>query len=113
MAVDGSLSMILTEPLKFVCADAVLKITSANQYVPAAGPSIEIGFNAEHYKGLVLLFKFGQPRDSQFLSQDSHNHRSQVPRTHKRNGLTKTLSYINFMSTNTSNFGRVNYVGFP
>ena len=59
--------MTWTKPLKFVCADAVLKIASANQYVPATGPSIEIGYNTEHYNGLVLLYKFVQPRDSQFF----------------------------------------------
>ena len=69
----------------------MLKIVSVNQYVPAKGPSIEKGYNTEHYNGLVLLFKFVQPRDSQVLNQDSRYHRSRVPRTRKRDGLTKTL----------------------
>ena len=55
MTVAGLLSMTETKPLKFVCADAVLKIASTNQYVPVAGPSIEIGFNTEHYNGLNCL----------------------------------------------------------
>ena len=36
MTEAGWLSMIQTEPLKVVCADAVLKIASANQNVPAS-----------------------------------------------------------------------------
>ena len=95
MTVASLLSMIWTEPLKFVCADAVLKIASANQYVPATGRSIEKGYNTDHYNGLVLLFKVVQPRDSQFLSLDSHNHRSRVPRTQNRKGLTETLQMNN------------------
>ena len=94
MTVAGSLSMIWTEPLKLVCADAVWKMASANQFVPATGPSIKIGYNTEHYNGLVLLVKFVQPRDSQFLSQDFHNYRSRVPKNGKRNGLTKTLFVV-------------------
>ena len=33
MTVTGWLSMILTKPLKVVCADSVLKIASANQHI--------------------------------------------------------------------------------
>ena len=66
---------------------------------PSSSASIEIGYNTEHYNGLILLFKFVQPRDSKFWSLDSHNHTSRVPRTPKRNGQTKTLEVHKILHT--------------
>ena len=68
VTVAGSLSIIKTKPLKVVCADAVLKIASANQNIQICTA-----------KGFSILI------------QDSHNHKSRVPRTPKRNCQTKTL----------------------
>ena len=83
LTVAGLLSMIWTKSPKIACADTVLQIVSANQEVPATGPSMNF---AKSFKRNV------PPQDSQILSQDFHNHRTWVPGTPKRNRQTKTLS---------------------
>ena len=50
---------------------------------------------------LGKLLKFVHPRDFQFLSQDSQNHRSRLPRTLKRNCQTKTLSILSISISET------------
>ena len=82
MIYDSSRPVIhdLDQTPEVVCADTKLKTPNANHKRPSK------------------LFKFIQPRDSQFLSQDSHNHKSSVPRTPNRNCQTKTLSICTWQS---------------